>query len=166
MAGTSPAMTGNDSDQRLAVSGRLGRRIGRHPRGKTVEPGDQPRVLAAPAAAEPEVAVTERAGERDLTDIRERLSGLERGRRRLEHRKRARNFAGLQIEPFRLVHLGFTKAALVDGEDRRIENAVAQRLQAQRGHTLRPASRHDLAAAGALIEIIEDYARVVNRAAV
>ena len=55
-------------------------------------------VRQVPAKAE--VAIAERAGERDLADIGRRV---ERRRRCLERGERARDLAGLQVEPFLLV---------------------------------------------------------------
>ena len=86
-------------------------------------------MVLAPAFAEAEVAIAERAGDRDLADIGR---AGERGRRGLERRQPARDLAGLVLDPFRLVALGRAKAPLVDLQDRRIQDAVGERLQAQR----------------------------------
>jgi hypothetical protein len=123
-------------------------------------------VIAAPSAAKAEVAIAERAGKRDLPDMGKAGNGIEHRRRRFQHSERALYFAGLVIEPFRLVLFGRAPAAFVDRQDRGIENAVAQRLHAQRCEALRGFTRDDLAAAGAVIEIFEDHPRIVKRAAI
>ena len=48
-------------------------RIGRHPRGEFVEPGDKPRMVRTPFALETQVAIAEHAGNRDLPDIGQRF---------------------------------------------------------------------------------------------
>src|SRR3984957_19052279 len=65
------------------------------------------------------------------------------------------------LEPFRLVGLCLAPARLINGEDRGIEDAVAQRLQTQRRQPRLGIARHDLAAAGAVVEIIEDDAGIL-----
>ena len=85
-------------------------------------------MVLAPAFAEAEVAIAERAGDRDLAHVGR---AAEPGRRRLERRQPARDLAGLVLDPFRLVPLG-RPPPLVDLEDRRIQDAVGERLQAQR----------------------------------
>src|SRR5580700_9132882 len=120
-------------------------------------------MIATPTAVETEIAIAEHASERDLPDVRHRI---ERRRRGFQRRERARHFAGLMLEPFRLVSLRLAPARLVDGEDRGIENAVAQSLQAERRKPRLGIARHDLAAAGAVVEIIEDDAGIVIRGAV
>jgi hypothetical protein len=110
-------------------------------------------MAAAPGAVETEIAIAEHAGQRDLPDVRYRI---ERRRRGFQACECTRHFAGLMLEPFRLVGFGLAPARFVDGEDRGIEDAVAQRLQAQRREPRLGIARHDLAAAGAVVEIIED----------
>ena len=65
------------------------------------------------------------------------------GRRGFERRERARDLAGLVVEPLRLVLFGRPPAALVDHQDRRIHDAVGQRLQpqARRSARSRPSGR-------------------------
>src|SRR5262245_14471438 len=102
------------ADHRRAVpSGRrrLGRGKGRHARGELIEPGDQARMILAPRSLETEITIPERAGERDLPDIRH---GIERGWRRFERGQSACHLSHLMIDPFWLVPLGWTKAAFVD----------------------------------------------------
>src|SRR5580700_5210216 len=120
-------------------------------------------MIAAPTAVETEIAIAEHASERDLPDVGCRIERRRRGFQRCEC---ARHFAGLMLEPFRLVGLRLAPARLVDGEDRGIEDAVAQSLQAQRRKPRLGVARHDLAAAGAVVEIIEDDAGIVIRGTV
>src|SRR5450432_1398758 len=63
---------------------------GRHAGREVAEPGGETRMLVAPAPREAKVAIAERAGERDLADIGRQI---EAGRRRLQHRQRARDLA-------------------------------------------------------------------------
>jgi len=87
-------------------------------------------MLFAPVSTEAKIAVAERAGDRDVPDMRQGAgSAIERRRIGLEHRERARDFASLMIEPFLLVMFRRPPARLVYSEDRRIENPVAQRLE-------------------------------------
>src|SRR5215813_5047603 len=83
---------------------RRGRREGRHAPGEVIEPSDEPRVIVPPASREAEVAIAERASERDLTHVRRYHRCRER--RGLERGERARDLAVLQLDPFRLVLLG------------------------------------------------------------
>ena len=87
-------------------------------------------MVSAPVAAEAEIAIAEHAGERDLTDIRQGPAPSAGGAAS-SAASAARHFAGLMLEPFRLVRFRLAPARFIDGQDRRIENAVAQRLQAQ-----------------------------------
>src|SRR5436190_4032391 len=142
---------------------RLGRGEGRHARGEAVEPLDEARMLAPPRSREAESAVAQRASERDLTDVggrRERRWGG------FERRERARNLAGLMIDPFRLVPLGRTPTALVDQKNRGIHQTVGEGLQAQSGKACARIGRDDAAAAGAMIEIVEDHSRIEQHRAV
>src|SRR5262249_31061275 len=109
---------------------RLGGAHRRHPRGEVVEPRSKPRMILAPALIEPEVAVSEGAGERDLTNVRWRV---ETGWLLLERGEGARDLAGLVIEPFWLVTFRRPPARLVNNENRGIHDAIGQRLQPQRG---------------------------------
>src|SRR6516165_5861127 len=108
--------------KREALSRRLRRAVRRHLGGETVEPGDELGISAPPRAVEAEIAIAERAGERDLADGRRRI---DRRRRSFERGERAGHLAGLMLEPFRLVGLRLAPPRLVDGEDRGIEQAVA-----------------------------------------
>ena len=67
----------------------------------------------------------------------------------------ARDLVGLMIEPFRLVPVFGPPAALVDLQQRRIHDAVGERLLAQRREAV-PAAGMMLAAAG---EIDRDIRR-------
>ena len=125
--------------------------------------GDEARVILAPASGKAQVAIAERAGERDLADRRRRI---ERRRRRFERGERAVDLALLQVEPFLLVLLGRAPSALVDEKNAGIEDAVAQRLERKRRDARVRVLRNDLAAPGALIEILEDHRRVVQHGAV
>src|SRR5215472_11288595 len=103
------------------LAGRLGRGEGWHACGKIIKPGDQARMVGPPAFAETKIAVAERAGERNLSDIRQAGGrGFECRRTRLEHSERARHFAGLMIEPFLLVTLGRAPTRLVHRENRSV----------------------------------------------
>jgi len=106
-------------------------------------------MIGPPGSLEAEIAVAERASERDLTDIRRRG---ERRRRGFEGRERARNLVGLMIHPFPLVPLGWTPTAFVDQKDRGIHQTVGERLQAQRGKARAGIGRDDAAAPRAMIE--------------
>jgi hypothetical protein len=88
-----------------------------------------------------------------------RRHGFERG-------ERAGDFAGLMIEPSRLVLLGWPEAALVDQQDRGVHQPVGQRLQAQGGEPRAGIARHDAAATGAMIEIVEDHPRIEQHRAI
>ncbi len=108
-------------------------------------------MLAAPSAAKAEIAIAERAGKRDLTDMRQPRACRERGRRTLQRTQRAFHLAGLVLYPFGFVFFRRTPTAFVNSEDRGIENAVAQRLQPQSGKTLIWLQRNYFATAGAMI---------------
>src|SRR5581483_2135859 len=120
-------------------------------------------MAGAPATVEAEIAIAERTGERDVADVGR---AAELRRRRFERRKPARYLAGLVVEPLGFVGFRLAPARLVHRQDRRIENAVAQRLQAQGGEPRHRIARHDFAAASAMIEIFQDDARVVPGVAV
>src|SRR2546423_3042004 len=93
----------------------------RNARRKLVQPFHQARMAGAPFSLEAQIAVAERAGERDLPDIRDRI---ERRRRCFKHIERALHLAALMVDPLRLVLFGRTPAALVDEPNAGIENAV------------------------------------------
>jgi len=80
-------------------------------------------MVRAPSAAEAEIEIAERAGERDLADIRR---AVERGRCRFQMAQSAHDLVGLMVEPFALMLLRRPEPALVDLQDRGIEHAVAQ----------------------------------------
>src|SRR5262245_21896917 len=90
---------------------------GGYARGEGVKPGNEPRIVGAPAPVESQVLITERAGERDLADLRR---AVEIRRRRLETRQRTRDLAGLMLDPRRLAAVGAAPAAFVDLQQRRI----------------------------------------------
>src|SRR5690348_12757379 len=118
-------------------------------------------MFGPPAFPETKVAVTERAGERNLTDIGQAARrSIERRRIGFQRHERTRHLAGLMFEPFWLVMLDRAPTRLIDGEDRGIENAVGKRLQAQRGKARPRLARHDPAGAGAFVKKFEDDARV------
>src|SRR6516225_2179245 len=151
----------------VSLARRFCRGKGRHACREMIEPSHKARMLAAPALPETEIAVAERTGERDLPDIGQGLRrGLKHGRRRFKNSEPAGNLAGLMIEPFLFVMFARAPASFVDGKNRRIKDAVAQGLQPQRREPLSRFARNDLAAAGALVEKIEDDARIVNGGAV
>ena len=114
-------------------------------------------------AAETQIAIAEHAGERDLPDVGNRI---ERRRRGFQRRQAARDLVGLAIDPTLHALLGRTIAALIDQQQAGIENAVAQRLQPQRREARLRFARNDAAAAGEMIEIFQDHARVVIGGAV
>src|SRR6202167_3239831 len=136
------------------------------PRGEACEQSDKARMLAAPGAPKAEIAIAKRAGKRDLADMRQLRAWRESRRRTLQHTQRAFHLAGLVLYPLGFVFFRSTPTAFVNAEDRRIENSVAQRLQPQSGKTLIWFPRNYLAAARAMIEIFEDYARVIKVRAV
>ena len=61
---------------------------------------------------------------------------IETGRRRFERGQRTVDLALLQVEPFLLVLFRRPVAAFVDDEDRRIHDAVGERLQLERGEAV------------------------------
>ncbi len=120
-------------------------------------------MIAAPAAAETEIAIAERAGERDLSDIRQHAGVIERRRRGFQRGQSRATLAGLKLEPFRLVAFPPCASGLRKWSGSRHREC---RRTAPAGATPRAApcrvARHDLAAAGALIEIVEDHAQIVD----
>jgi len=112
-------------------------------------------MIRTPGAGKTKVAIAERTGKRDLADIRR---GTERRRGGFERRESARDLSSLEIDPFRFMPLGRPPASLVNQQDRRIHDAVGQRLQAQGGKTCARLSWNDAATAGAVIEIFQDNA--------
>src|SRR6266700_7623358 len=109
-------------------------------------------MLLSPKPFEAMVAIAEGAGQRDLTDVGGRV---EAGRRSLKRCERARNLAGLELKPFRLMPFDRALAGLVADENRGIHDAVGERLQAQRCKAQFRVLGDDAAAAGAMIEIFE-----------
>src|SRR5258706_47571 len=87
-------------------------------------------MIAPPCSFETEIAIAERASERDLSYIRRRR---ERRRGGLESGERAVDLAGLMIEPFRLVPLRPAKAGPRDRQDRGIHPPRRQALDADGG---------------------------------
>src|ERR1700733_191089 len=106
---------------KAALQRRLGGGEGWHARGKSVKPADKARMIAAPSIAEAQIAIPEHTGQRDLSDIRH---CLERRRRGFECCQPPRHLTGLVVEPLLLVVLRRPPAALIDGQDRGIENDV------------------------------------------
>jgi outer membrane immunogenic protein len=110
----------------LCLSGWLGRRESRDARSESVQPRYKARMRVAPAFAEAEIAVTERATERDLADIGQATrGGRERRRIGFKDLQCAGDLAGLMIEPFLVVMFGRAPSCLVNGKNRGVENAVA-----------------------------------------
>src|SRR4051794_14533408 len=72
----------------------------RNARGEFVEPFHEARMTLAPSSLETQIAIAERAGERDLPDIR---NCIELRRCGLQHIERALHLSALMIEPLRLV---------------------------------------------------------------
>src|SRR5262245_26644018 len=120
-------------------------------------------MVAPPRSLEPEIAIAERASERDLPHIRRRRLFRRRG---FERSERAGDLAGLMIEPSWLVPLGWPEAALVDQQDRGIHQPVGQRLQAQGGEPRAGIPWHDAATAGTMIEIFKDDPRIEQHRAI
>src|SRR5437763_217092 len=131
----------------VASSGRWrrGGREGGNPGRELLEPGGEARMIRAPGSGKAEVAIGERAGERDLADIGRRGVGRRCG---LGGGERARALAGLQLEPFLLVLLRRPVARLVVDQDRCIHQAVGERLQPQRREARLRFLGNDAAAAG------------------
>ena len=69
------------------------------------------------------------------------------------------------LEPIGAAFRGFAPALLVDLQDRRVHDAVGERLPGQRVEAAGP-RRDELAAAGEHVEIFEDDAAVVEGCAV
>src|SRR6202034_4256769 len=97
---------------------RRSRRKGGHACGKTVEPGDETRVIGTPFSAKAEVAVAEHASERDQSDIRDGSGSAKCRRRSFELGQRPPHLAGLMAEPLRLVFFSSPPASFIDREDR------------------------------------------------
>lgn len=130
----------------------------RNPPGELIEPGHQPGMGLPPGSVEAQVQIAEHAGQRDLPNMRQRI---DRRGCRLEGGQSARDLVRLIVEPLAHMQFGRTKPRLVNLQNRGIEQAVAERLQQIGGKPRLRIGRHDLAAAGAQIEIIEDHPRVV-----
>src|SRR6202030_3195913 len=145
---------------RLFLPRHASRRKGGDCRREAFEPRDEPRVIASPGSFETEIEISERAGGGDLAEgrraVEPRRLGFERG-------KRPRHLAGLVLDPLRHVMLGRPPAAFINPQDPRIEQAVAQRLLAKCREALGRRGWNGAAAAGAVIEIFEDYAGIVER---
>src|SRR5579885_1362929 len=120
-------------------------------------------MLFSPAAVETEIAIAERAGKRDLSHVRR---GREPWRRRLERLERAVDLPCLTIHPGLHTLVLWTISALVNEQHTGIEDTVAQRLQTQRRKARRSVGGNDFAAAGEMIEILEDHTGIVKRRAV
>src|SRR5260221_11160349 len=114
------------TSQNFSLCRRRGRGEGWHARGEAVEPGDETRMIAPPCSFETEIAIAERASERDLSYIRRRR---ERRRGGLESGERAVDLAGLMIEPFRPGPPPRGEAAPVNRQDPSIHPPVGPRLQ-------------------------------------
>src|SRR6516162_11316236 len=95
--------------------------------------------------------------------MRKLAGGRKRRRGCFKQSECALHLPGLVLQPFRLMLVGSAPAALVDRQNGRVENAVAQGLQPQRRKTRRGCTRNDLTATGAIIEILKDHTRVVIR---
>ena len=115
-------------------------------------------MILAPGSAETQIAIAEQAGERDLSDVGNRIELRRCG---FQRREPARDLVGLAIDPGLHALVGRPVTALVDQQQAGIENAVAQRLQPQRREARLRLARNDAAAAGEMIEIFEDHARVI-----
>ena len=80
----------------------------------------------------------------------------------LQPRHGARDLAALVVEPARLAPVLGPEHRLVALQDERVENAVGQRLQRQRGDPRPRLCRNDLVSAGFHIQIFDDHAAVVD----
>src|SRR5215218_2678832 len=144
--GTEPEVT----RARHPSRGRLRRGVCRHLPGEAFEPGGQSRMCVAPSSVEAEIEIAKCASRGDLSDMRCRV---ESGRTGLQRSQRAAYFVRLMREPFRLMLRQRTPAAFVNLQDRGIENAVGERLQAQRGKAGGGLCWNDASASAAVVEI-------------
>src|SRR5687767_10431224 len=92
-----PVFTGRAPKARSDLRRHLGFGKGRHFRREAVEPGHEPGMRRPPVAGKAEIAVAEKAGERELADVRDRI---ERRRFGLERLKPALDLFGLVVGPF------------------------------------------------------------------
>ena len=115
-------------------------------------------MAASPFSLEAEVLVAERAGKRDLPDMRPagKCGGI-----CFKGCEATLNLAPLVIEPTGVVGLGGAVAPLVDLQERSIHHAVGKRLHGQGGDA-RGARRDDDAAAGLVVEELDDHAGIVE----
>ena len=82
-------------------------------------------MIFTPTAGEPKIAITKRAGKRNLPHMRKLAGRRKRRRAGFKKSKCALHLAGLVLQPFRLVLIGCAPAALVDRQNRGVENTVA-----------------------------------------
>jgi|HubBroStandDraft_4_1064222.scaffolds.fasta_scaffold211422_2 hypothetical protein len=85
-------------------------------------------MILAPAASEPKVAITKRAGKRNMTHIRKLAGRRKRRRGGFKQTQGTLDLAGLVFQPFRFVLIGCAPAAFVDRQNGGVENTVAQGL--------------------------------------
>ena len=74
-------------------------------------------MILAPAASEPKVAITKRAGKRNLPHMRKLAGRRKRRRAGFKKSKCALHLTGLVLQPFRLVLIGCAPAAFVDRQN-------------------------------------------------
>src|SRR4051794_22029809 len=101
---------------------------------------------SAPSPVETEIQIAERARRCDLSHMRHAIEaggiGLQRG-------ERTADLVGLMRQPFGFMACDRAPAAFVNLQDGGIENAVRQRLQAERGKTRARICRNDASATAA-----------------
>ena len=142
----------------------LGRRERRHLRGEAVEPGDELGMVGAPVAGKRRSRWPSKQASAIWPTFGIGSSGGGVG---FERGEAARDLVGLVVEPLRLVVLRRPEAAFV--EHQRICASVMPSASACRRSAAKRAvglARDDLAAAGAMVEVFEDHARVEQRRAV
>ena len=87
-------------------------------------------MILAPTAGKAKIAIAQRTSEGDLPYMGKFTDGSGRRRGSLEQSEGALHLAGLVVEPFRFMLLRRTPAALIDCQNRSVEDAIAQCLHA------------------------------------
>src|SRR5258708_27816469 len=141
----------------LCLSGGRRRRLHRRQLGEGREPLGELGPLGAPVViAKAEVEIAQRATDRDRAQGRLALERLGLGLELVEH---AVDLLDLALGPVGPALVLGPEEALVARQQRRIEQAVAHPLQAQRHPALAALARQELAALMLAVEIFADYRR-------
>src|SRR5690606_10790932 len=116
--------------------------------GEIVEERDQAWMRRPPASGKAEVEIAERAGERDVADMKRTVQG-----ERFGGGEAALDLACLMRLPLRALLLRLAPAAFIDLEQRRVGDAVGERLHDERRIVPRRVGGDDPPAAGEMVEI-------------